>query len=93
MSTLPDPPKYLFFATMLSTSSYSEVAAFASVVSNNISLLYDGTFPMEQFDDGMFIDVPDGLSEEETLQRNSINYIKQCVIWGLAAPETSSYEL
>jgi hypothetical protein len=48
---------------------------------------------MEQFDDGIFIDVPTGLSEEETLERNSINYIKQCVIWGLAAPETSSYEL
>jgi hypothetical protein len=88
-----DEPKYLHFARKLTNSSYSEVASFASIVSDNIGLLYNGTLTMEQFDDGIFIDVPTGLSVEETLERNSINYIKQCVIWGLAAPETSSYEL
>ncbi len=93
MSTLPDPPKYLMFASMLATSSYAEVASFSQTVVTNIVEYYMQHITLEQFNDGIFIDVPAGLSDEETLQRNSINYIKQCVIWGLAAPETSSYEL
>ena len=93
MSTLPDIPKYLYFASMLATSSYAEVASFSQNVVTNIVEYYMQHITLEQFDDGVFIDVPAGLSDEETLQRNSINSIKQCVIWGLAAPETSSYEL
>ena len=93
MSTLPETPKYLHFASMLATSSYAEVASFSQTVVTNIVEYYMQHITLEQFNDGIFIDVPAGLSEEETLQRNSINYIKQCVIWGLAAPETSSYEL
>jgi hypothetical protein len=60
-----DEPKYLHFARKLTNSSYAEVASFATTVSDNIGLFYNGTLTMEQFDDGIYIDIPDGLSDEE----------------------------
>lgn len=87
-----DDPKYLHFASVLATSSYSEVASFAQTVVSGALEYYMYNITLEQFNDGIFIDVPAGLSEEETLQRNSINYIKECIAMGLAEPPTASVE-
>ena len=73
-------PKYLKHSGYLATSSYSAVSDFASTVHNNGLKVSAGQMTIQQFDDGIYIDVPSGLSDDETLQRNSINYIKRSMI-------------
>jgi hypothetical protein len=74
--------KYLKHSSLLTSSSFSAVADFASIVHNNGLKVSAGQMTIQQFDDGIYIDVPSGLSDDETLQRNSINYIKRSMIIG-----------
>lgn len=85
-------PKYLMFASNLTTSSYAEVASFAQTVTSGAVQYYSGEITLEQFNDGVYIDIPSGLDDEEKLQRTSINYIKDCIILGLSPPAVPDVE-
>lgn len=74
--------KYINHAHSLSTSSFIDVSNFANVVYTNAVKLENGEMSIQQFDDGLYISVPESLSREEELQRNSINYIKRTIITG-----------
>lgn len=74
--------KYITHAYSLSTSSFVDVSNFANNVYSNAVKLEDGEISINQFNDGVYIAVPENLSSEETLQRNSINYIKRAIITG-----------
>lgn len=65
--------KYIRHAANLTSSSFSEVARFATDVYSNANNLKD---------DGVYMHIPDDISKEEALERNSINYIKRSIING-----------
>ena len=74
--------KYLKHAYSLSTSSFVDVSNFANNVYTNSVKLENNEISIQQFNDGVYISVPENLSKEETLERNSINYIKRTIITG-----------
>lgn len=74
--------KYLKHAYSLSTSSFVDVSNFANNVYTNAVKLENNEISIQQFNDGVYISVPENLSKEETLERNSINYIKRTIITG-----------
>lgn len=74
--------KYLKHAYSLSTSSFVDVSNFANNVYINAVKLENNEISIQQFNDGVYISVPENLSKEETLERNSINYIKRTIITG-----------
>jgi hypothetical protein len=74
--------KYLKHAYSLSTSSFVDVSNFANNVHTNAVKLENNEISIQQFNDGVYISVPENLSKEETLERNSINYIKRTIITG-----------
>jgi len=74
--------KYINHAYSLSTSSFVDVSNFASSVYSNAAKLENNEISIQQFNDGVYISVPENLSKEETLERNSINYIKRTIITG-----------
>lgn len=73
---------YIKHAYSLSTSSFVDVSNFANNVYTNAVKLENNEISIQQFNDGVYISVPENLSKEETLERNSINYIKRTIITG-----------